>query len=228
MGFRSALIDALAVLLPVRCAGCGANDRVFCAPCRDELRMHHPMLLEFEALPAVASTLRYEGAARRAILALKEQGRTDVARHLAPALAAALAAVIGATAASGPVELVTVPSSRAAFRRRGFEPIAVLLQRVGITVDRPVLRWMRDTGQQKTLDRAGHSTNLAGSLRAREPLAGRRFVLVDDVVTTGATLREAIRALHAADAVVVGVATLAWTPRRFDPGTPTTSAGNRR
>lgn len=158
---------------------------------------------------------------REVILGLKEQGRTDVAALLAPALAAALSTVLNSAGASatgltGPVELVTVPSSRTAIRRRGFDPVALLVRRAALPTTHPLLRRVRPTEQQKRLDRLERSTNLVGSLRAREVLLGRRLILLDDVVTTGATLREAVRALEEGGAEVVGVATLAWTPRHVD------------
>lgn len=216
MTIPAAFRDALAVLLPVRCAGCGEPDRALCANCQREL-VAKPELLFLEALPMVASALRYEGVARRVILEFKEQGRSDVAATLALALMAALVEVISVTGVTGDVELVTVPSSRSALRRRGFEPVALLFRRQRVFIGGSVLQRVRQTENQKSLDRIQRGTNLIGSLRARGSLAGRTFVLVDDVVTTGATLREVARAVEEAGGFVAGVATLAWAPRRCGP-----------
>jgi predicted amidophosphoribosyltransferase len=78
-----------------------------------------------------------------------------------------------------------------------------------------VLRATHDRAVQKGLSMAARAENLAGSMEVRRDIRGARFVLVDDVVTTGATLTEAGRVLRAAGAEVVGAATLAYTPRLF-------------
>jgi predicted amidophosphoribosyltransferase len=81
---------------------------------------------------------------------------------------------------------------------------------------RPV-RVLRTTGgaRQKTLGIEQRAANRADSMRATRPLDGRRFVVVDDVLTTGATLDEAIRALTAAGARVDFSGALAYTPRLY-------------
>lgn len=206
--FHDALLDALAVVLPVACAGCGADDRALCPACRSVLVPSAITTTLGDGLE-VASALRYEHVARRVILALKEQGRTDVAKPLAGALAAAITA-----ATHGEVEIVTVPPSRSAYRRRGYDPVQLLLRRVGVPRIERVLERVRRTDRQKTLGREAREQNLVGSLRARHPLAGRRFLIVDDVLTTGATLEEAARAVRAGGGIVVSAATLAFTPKR--------------
>ncbi len=77
----------------------------------------------------------------------------------------------------------------------------------------PLLVPTRQTGDQRGLDQRQRRRNVSGSLRARDA-AGRRVIILDDVVTTGATLGEAARALRAAGAIVVGAVTIAATPRR--------------
>jgi ComF family protein len=203
-----AALDAWSVLLPVDCAGCGAHDRGLCSGCRAALE---PVLRGIR-LPdgtTVTTAVRYDGVVRRAILAFKEQGRTDVARALARPLAAAIAA-----AAHGRVELVAVPSSRGSYRRRGFDPVEVLVRNTGLAPPARVLAPSAARTEQKSLGREERARNLPGSMRATMALAGRRFVLVDDVLTTGATITEAARALRAAGAEVVSAATLADTPKR--------------
>ncbi|MET0806190.1 MAG: phosphoribosyltransferase family protein [Lacisediminihabitans sp.] len=206
---RSVLLDAAAVLAPVDCAGCGADDRALCDRCRAELstRPIHQTLAD--GTPVI-SALRYDGVVREIVLAYKEQGRTDVAR----ALAAPLRAAVGA-ALQGRCELVALPVGRAAYRRRGYDPARLLLRRAGLGRPLEALRQTHQRAAQKTLSRAARAENLAGSLVASRDIRGRRLLLVDDVVTTGASLSEAARALRAAGAEVVGAATLAATPRLF-------------
>ena len=203
-----ALLDALAVLSPVDCAGCGSADRSLCAQCRAELE---PAVTP-RTLPdgsTVYTALRYEGVVRRTLLALKEGGRTDVVKPLSEPFGAAL------LRASQPgAEILAVPTSKAAWRRRGYDPVALLCKRAGFEQAK-VLRPARATLSQKSLDSVDRALNLRESMRSRVSLRGRQFILVDDVVTTGATLAEAARAVRAAGGEVVGRAALAFTPRLF-------------
>ena len=210
MGLRDALLDAWALVMPVECAGCGAPDRALCDECSGSL-VPLPTVRTTPGGLAVVTALRYEGVVRRVILSLKEQQRTDAAAHLAPALAAAL---LAPSARPGAVELAPVPTSRAAYRRRGYDPVRLVLRKAG---HRPadVLRTARRTSAQKSLSAAERAENLRGALVARGSLEGRRFTLVDDILTTGATLDEAARAISEAGGTVVGGATIAFTPRLF-------------
>jgi len=206
--WRDAILDAWSVLFPVDCAGCGQHDRALCPDCRAAL-LPTPALHSTPGGLEVWCGLRYEGPVRRVLLALKEQERTDVA----PALATSLAAAVAAAAPPPGAAIAAVPSSRAAYRRRGFDPVALLARRAGLRSQR-VLRHARGTAPQKSLGVADRAANVRGALAATRQLEGRAFLIVDDVLTTGATLDEAAGAVRAAGGVVVGAATLAFTPRR--------------
>lgn len=209
---RDAVLDALGVLVPVACAACGVPDRGVCADCR----------AAFVPAPVAASRpgagieawagLTYAGAAARAIRAFKDEGRTDVAATLAPALRAALAAACSA-ASPGGLELTAVPSTAAARRERGYEPVPLLVLRAGFRTTR-VLR-ARERADQAGLDRSARRANADGAFTPIRRLDGRRFVLVDDVVTTGSTLAAAARAIRSAGGSVEAVAVLAHTPLRI-------------
>jgi ComF family protein len=212
MDLREALLDALAVLLPVECAGCGADDRALCGACRAALT---PELSVRDIGLPVWAGLRYEGVTRAVMLAFKEQGRVDAARALAPALRASVRAAVAAAGPGEPVWLVPVPGTRAADRRRGYRPVRVLLARAGLVQTRAFAA-ARPHPVQKGLSVDLRDRNLRGTLRLRTAVAGRRILLIDDVVTSGATLREAARVLREAGADVIGAAVVASTPRRWD------------
>jgi predicted amidophosphoribosyltransferase len=108
--------------------------------------------------------------------------------------------------------VVPVPSSRAAFRRRGYAVTDLLARRAGAT-PRRLLVPGRAGLDQRGLGRQERARNVGGTLRARRA-EGMRVVVVDDVVTTGATLDEAVRVLRRAGADVVGAAAVATTPLR--------------
>ncbi|HEU4807590.1 MAG TPA: phosphoribosyltransferase family protein [Homoserinimonas sp.] len=207
-----AMLDAWAVIMPVECAGCGTPDRGLCASCRarlaPDLRWHRLS----DGTPVV-SALDYSGVARQVILAFKEHGRTDVARALAAPLRQALQAAATAAGVAEP-ELASVPSSWSSYRRRGFDPVALILRRAGFASS-SALRHSRATLQQKTLDVESRGHNVVGSLRPVRPLHGRQFILVDDVITTGATLAEAARAIREGGGAVICAATVAHTDRLF-------------
>jgi predicted amidophosphoribosyltransferase len=213
-----ALRDALAVFFPVFCAGCGEADRVVCGACQVQLVPEVTRRALTTAVP-VYTSLIYESEVRRVLLALKEEGRTEIAHFLGPPMRAALDAALSAATAVGAdaleateCELATVPTSAAAWRRRGFDPVWLLCRKAGYRPAR-VLVVTRRTRSQKTLGELERATNLAGSMQARGSLAGRRFVLVDDILTTGATLREAVRAIEDAGGRVLCAAAVTYTRR---------------
>ncbi|WP_460774853.1 ComF family protein [Microbacterium sp. GXF7504] len=208
---RVALADALALVLPIACAGCGAPDTGLCDACARALRPAPRTRILPGGVPVVAA-LRFEGVAASAIRAYKEDGRTALARPFGRALAAAVAAAPDAD------RYVPMPTSRAAFRRRGYRPVELVMRRAGLEPAR-MLRPLRATADQRALGRAERAGNVRGSLAAVRTDTGR-ILVVDDVVTTGATVLEAVRALRQAGADVVGAVVVAATPRRLpDPVT---------
>lgn len=212
--------DALAVLSPVTCSGCGALDRSVCPACH-ALLSPQPRRVERPAIAAWAA-LEYAGPVAAVIGAFKDGGRTDAAEPLARSLHAAVAAAIADASVATPLEVCTIPSTAAASRARGYSPVDVLLGRCGIRSAR-VLRLARERADQAGLGAEARRANAAGGLVAAQDLAGRCFLLVDDVLTTGSTLAEATRALTAAGAATAAIAVLAETPLRYSPA----SAGSR-
>ncbi|KRB36227.1 ComF family protein [Microbacterium sp. Root180] len=212
---RSALADALALVLPVVCAGCGIPDSSLCDACIAALEPQ-PVRRVLDAPGGEVvlwSGLSFEGIAARVVRAIKEDGRTPLARRLAPGMREAFARLD-----AGDAVVVPMPTSRASYRRRGVRVPDLLAQRARLPVAR-LLRHARRTGDQRGLDRNARRDNVAHSLMATSA-AGRRVVVLDDVATTGASLEEAVRALRAAGAVVLGAVTAAATPRHMNGRRP--------
>ncbi|WP_455133346.1 ComF family protein [Microbacterium aurum] len=211
---RGALSGALSLLLPVWCAGCDAPDVVLCGECRRTLAAEAAAPGPPRTLHGglrVHAAVEFSGVAARAIRAFKEEGRTGLARPLGEALAVAAAGAMAAASDVDDLVVVPMPSSRAAFRRRGHHVAELLARRAGLPAAR-MLRVHAPTADQRLLGRTERAANVSGSMRARGA-AGAAVIVVDDVVTTGATLVEAARALRAGGARVLGAATVASTTR---------------
>jgi predicted amidophosphoribosyltransferase len=173
----------------------------------------------------------YAGGLRRVVLAYKERGRRDLAPLLARSLAEAgwrrpeaRLRLVGEPAAV----LVPVPSRRAAARERGGDHVWRLVRALAAETGQPAARVLRlgsrvrDSVGLNALERA---RNLAGQMAARPPgVPGRRALLVDDVLTSGATLSESARALRAAGWDVSQAAVIAHTASRDGPGSRRPSA----
>ncbi|WP_022888355.1 ComF family protein [Agromyces italicus] len=214
---RDAALDGLAVLAPVTCAGCGTVDRAVCGECLGALvpapRTVTRPLPHLDAPIVVHAALEYSGAVAAVLAAFKDGGRTDAARPLARALRTAVSAALAEAVPGVSVEICTVPSTRRALRERGYAPVELLLARSGLR-SAGVLRLARDRVDQAGLDEAARRVNAAGALVAARPLHGRRFLLVDDILTTGSTLAESARAVRSAGGSLAGSAVLAETPLR--------------
>jgi len=151
---------------------------------------------------------RYEGPLREALHALKFGGRRALARPLADLLVEQCGAALPADAV-----VVPVPLGRDRERARGFNQAALIAgraaKRLGLGLERRWLARVRATSPQSELAAAERSANVRGAFRASPEVRGRHVLLVDDVMTTGATLAECARAVAAAGAARVGVLAVA-------------------
>ncbi|MHA7961656.1 ComF family protein [Streptomyces sp. L500] len=226
------------LVAPVDCAGCGLPRSVLCEECGAELGGRPARRVRPDPVPAglppVHASARYEGGVRSALIAHKERGGLA----LAGPLGAALAGAVGAAGRSGagwdvrgrrgPLWLVPVPSARSAVAGRGQDAgrrlalaAARALRGSGASVRvAAVLRLRRPVLDQSGVDARWRVENVAGAMeavRGAERLwrSGGPVVLVDDLMTTGASLAEAARAVTAGGGRVVAGAVIAAAPRAF-------------
>lgn len=218
--FKEHCADALALALPISCAGCDLPDRNLCKECRAALvaNLQYRELFDEESLQRLPLWFAMElGEPLSGVLHhFKEKGRTSVAKHLAMPLRDAMKAVHHQVTleSSYPVTLVVPPSSRASFRQRGYSPIGMLATAAGVRPQK-LLSISRRRADQSQLGRMERFRNMKGVYTAKPAAKGTRVILVDDVLTTGATLLECARALRAGGAQVLGAAVLAYTPKNF-------------
>jgi ComF family protein len=204
------------VAVGARCAACENPALGLCDACTAAIRPR-PLVVRTDPCVVVSSG-EYDRELRSALIAWKERGRFTVERPLAHLLAAAVAVLDP----EPPIHLVPIPSRPDGRRSRGADVVADLgrlaarLTRsvgmdVRLTQSLTVVRNVRD---QAGLSSAERAANLRGAFAARRAPAGS-VVVIDDIVTTGATLTEAVRALSGRGAQVVGAATVAHRPIKF-------------
>lgn len=201
---------AMPRIRPPWCERCGAPSRALtplpepagpCASCRAD-----PPAWDWARAGA-----EYEGAVREAIHAFKFEGK----RALAGPLAALLLEPEPAEGwiDPGPAVLVPVPLARDREHARGFNQAALVAERLAAALRLPVRpRWLvrvRATGPQSDLGAAERRANVRGAFAAAPAVIGRHVIVVDDVLTTGATAAECAVALRAAGATRVGVLAVA-------------------
>ena len=222
----AALTSLADLTLGRSCAGCDLPGYVLCDRCRQAL---HPTVrlrrdldvgdvAEDLRIP-VACALDYAGVTRQIMYRYKDHRVRELAHHLAPALASSIEfAAERSGVASGHYTVVPVPTRRSSVRRRGFDATALLadraLARTRFGCVRHLLLDVRSGGSIKG---AGAAERERGSvdafvLKPRIAAPTTPVIVMDDIVTTGATIKEAVWMLLLAGVHVVAVAAVAGTP----------------
>lgn len=230
------LRQCLDLLLPPACLLCGERlpggtpATEFCPTCRAGLptpalarcpvcavayrivapASHHcePCLRQPPPFTRVHSVGPYAGTLQEAIQHFKYRGQLPLERPLGILLTESVRAGGG----TRPDLVVPVPLHFRRLRERGYNQALQLSRQLGRNLDIPVapalLRRVRDTAPQQGLDAVSRRSNLKGAFAVAGVVAGRRLLLVDDVMTTGATARACAGVLRQAGAASVEVAVL--------------------
>ena len=241
--------DIADLALSRACVACDMIGSVLCPACRAALItvQRHEVLPDepqyrreavetssTAVMPPVVVASRYEGAAKRVIIAHKERGVLGLTPMLGSMLAMSIAAL-----GDGPFVIVAVPPHGDSIRRRGIDTLGAIAQRAAGEMRAagwsaqclPLLQRQADGGRhvgrtaegRRSAVRGTMTVNLraaSGGALGRDQRTG--IVVVDDVVTTGATVHEAVRTLRCAGLDVAGIAAVSGTQRsREASGSPT-------
>ena len=195
------------LIFPVRCLGCDQLGISICSQCR---KFWHPRVIKTwshsqEKFP-IYSSIPYSPIAGKVLLSAKESSLELADKLLVTAL---LHSLRGAQSQNQIDFLVPIPSRKSVARKRGRQFISVLSKRVGESENLPteeILTHTRKVRDQSNLDAKDRAANLDKALISLRFLSGKA-VLIDDLVTTGATLHEAARALSSKGITVAAAVT---------------------
>jgi ComF family protein len=199
-----AIVALLDLLMPPACAGCGRSGSLLCDRCvgafappfRAEDRFVAPDagVALGDALVLAQSAFAYAGPMRRALAALKYSGASRLAPMLARAATPSLRTLL---TISGPAALVPVPVHAERRRERGYNQAELIARALGPS--HAILERVRPTTKQHRLDRSARLANMRGAFRvASNASVPSVAVLVDDIITTTATLEACASVLREA------------------------------
>lgn len=206
---RSFAVSMLEPWFPIECARCGLVGASPCPSCRD-LLTPAPVCPDIDGLDLACGLVTYDETTRPFVAELKFRGCWAAARSFTPALAMLIEDCVGEQR-PGPI-LTWAPTSSDRARGRGFDQAEVLARLIADRTRRPLRRLLvrrgaaRQTGRSRLERSAGIDFDPVGSVTGP-------VLVIDDVITTGATLSSAALTLREAGASAVIGITLAVTPR---------------
>ena len=210
----------LDLLFPPKCHFCRCilprEKGGICEDCRQKL-VGMPISVEGTSFRKCVMPLRYEGSVRQAITRFKFNDHPEYADSFGLLLAAAIQSEL-----AGEYDLITwIPVSRQRLRTRGYDQAGLLAEAAAKAMGESVvstLEKVRDNSAQSGMDSADRRKNNvreAYAVSAPEAVTGKRILLIDDILTTGATMNEAAQTLLTAGARSVICAALAYTAKKF-------------
>jgi ComF family protein len=221
-------VDLVDLLLPERCAGCSAGERIVCSACLTGLRLLRGPLCARCGAPtawpvarcaecsgrrlsfvSARAAVAYEGPARPLVAAWKERGRRRLARVFADL-------VVDVVTRPNVEAMTFIPADHARGLWRGQNPAETLARLLGLAWDLPVTPLLTRTRQappQRGLPRGERRQNVRGAFAPTSSVPPS-VALIDDVYTTGATVGSAATELRRAGARSVQVVTFARAVRR--------------
>ena len=205
------------IIFPSRCIGCSRLGISICSECRTQWHPHiyqREISFSGEIFP-VFSAIQYSPIASRVLLSAKESQIKAADQLIVNGIVQSLKLFVNRY---GPATLVSIPSRKSANRKRGRNFLQEITAAVALEVDLPYqsplthIRKVRDQSQLNLVDR---SANISGAFSISPDFAsqiyagntGPKIIVIDDLITTGATLAEAIRALRTAGFTVLGAVT---------------------
>lgn len=218
---RRVLHTCLDLLLPRGCAGCDKPDAVLCDECRALFAHSHVRELDDGPSGRVWAAAAYQGRARHAVLAWKDHDDTELDTVFARCMTALLReSALPSLCAARTVMVIPAPSSAASIRRRGRKHILPLARAVAAELRRQGCNaraceaLASNTSAQRSVQQissAHCARRIGGHIRVKDGVIPPRtaVILVDDIITTGSTLRQCARTLHEVRATVLGALVLA-------------------
>lgn len=217
--FESVARGAKTLLFPPSCMNCGSLGVDICAKCKKYLTPK-PRFLHGESF-SIVSSLPYDETTGKLMLLAKERGIISAQKFFASARANS----IDYFKIDYPISVIPIPSQPNLIRRRGFDSMKEIAK---LIIKDPHLRTeieilealeiRRRVADQSSLTEEERIQNLEGALGVRPDISGKSVIVIDDVITTGSTLREAIRVLEERNLTVIGAATACATQRRLAIG----------
>jgi ComF family protein len=202
----------LAILAPNDCLSCGIEGNLLCKGCVTALPAVAPKQLAGPDLELVRSATTYEGSAKNLIWQLKSSGAQEAARLMAKRMATLIPM-------HGKYLIVPVPTATSRIRQRGYDQALLLAKEISRQSRLPWSKVLVRHGQahQVGADREQRIYQLTTAFRVKKPrmVNGAHIILIDDVVTTGATLETAAKILKQAGARHVDAITFAQPQLRI-------------